>query len=262
MGTQASADSVYYINGDTTQFKILPFQISVLIEQNRIQDLLVALENSPMAVQVREFEMSKPSTRVVKPVKGQNMNFNQYAGGAQFASGYRSGMSGSGYPGAGGGMPGSGYPGAGGGMSGSGYPGAGGGMPPQRSGIDKRGVDRAKQRKAEELAVKSSGATQTIHDPYFNIVEVTIYGQARFYNPPPAAPAPEPSVAESAPPAASPEGTPPATEAPKAEGEAPKAEAPKAEGEAPKAEAPKEAAPAPMPNGEAPKAESGGTPPK
>jgi hypothetical protein len=248
VGTQTSADSVYYINGDTTQYKILPFQISVLIEQNRIQDLLVALENSPMAVQVREFEMSKPSTRVVKPVKGQNMNFNQYAGGAQFASGYRSGM------------------------SGSGYPGAGGGMPPQRSGIDKRGVDRAKQRKAEELAVKSSGATQTIHDPYFNIVEVTIYGQTRFYNPPPAAPAPEPSVAESAPTAASPEGTPPATEAPKAEGEAPKAEAPKAEApkaegetpkaEAPKAEAPKEAAPAPKPNGEAPKAESGGTPPK
>jgi hypothetical protein len=136
-------------------------------------------------------------------------------------------------------------------------------MPPQRSGIDKRSVDRAKLRKAEELAVKSSGATQTIHDPYFNIVEVTIYGQARFYNPPPPPePAPEPSVAESAPPAASPEGTPPATEAPKAEGEAPKAEGEAPKAEAPKAEAPKEAAPAPVPKGEAPKAESGGTPPK
>ncbi len=49
--------------------------MSVLIDQDHIQDLLVALENSPMAIQVIDFEMSKPSTRVVKPVKGESMNF-------------------------------------------------------------------------------------------------------------------------------------------------------------------------------------------
>src|SRR3954467_10695764 len=130
---------------------------------------------------------SRRATGVACPARGSR-------GGGAACPGAGGGVSGSGYPGAGGGMSGSGYPGAGGGMSGSGYPGAGGGMAPQRSGIDKRSVDRAKQRKAEELAVKS-GATPTIPDPYFNIVEVTIYGQARFYNPsPPPEPAPEPSV--------------------------------------------------------------------
>jgi len=33
-----------------------------------------------------------------------------------------------------------------------------------------------------------------LHDPYFNIVEVTIYGQARFYNPPPEEPEAESSA--------------------------------------------------------------------
>ena len=56
----ATAESVYYIKTDSTQFKILPVQMTVLIDQDHIQDFLVALENSPMAIQVMDFEMSKP----------------------------------------------------------------------------------------------------------------------------------------------------------------------------------------------------------
>ncbi len=81
LSAQEQAESVYYIKNDSTQFKILPFELSVLIEQDQIQDLLVALENSPMAIQVIEFEMSKPHDRVTKPVKGQSMNFADYAAG-------------------------------------------------------------------------------------------------------------------------------------------------------------------------------------
>ena len=78
---------MYYINNASTQFKVLPFELSILIEQDRIQDLLVALENSPMAIQVLEVEMSKPSTHVVKPVKGQSMNYAEYGGSMPAAPG-------------------------------------------------------------------------------------------------------------------------------------------------------------------------------
>ena len=38
----------------------------------------------------------------------------------------------------------------------------------------------------------------SLFDPYYNIVEVKVYGQARFYNPPPAEPEAEPSPGETA----------------------------------------------------------------
>jgi len=231
--TQLSADSVYYINNASTQFKVLPFELSILIEQDHIQDLLVALENSPMAIQVLELEMSKPSTHVVKPVKGQSIGFAEYGGSMPAAPGSNMVAFGGMRPGGG---PGPGAP------------------------------TRSQKAAMVEALVKKATAV-TIHDPYFNIVEVTVYGQARFYNPPPPeAPtqpsaAPAPATPEATPPAtATPEATPPATEAPKdaAPAPAPSSEAPKAE--APKAEAPKDAAPAPAPSGEAPKAEPGSAP--
>ena len=44
--------------------------------------------------------------------------------------------------------------------------------------------DRAKDRKKqEEAASKAKGPS--FFDPYFDIVEVTVYGQARFFKPPP-----------------------------------------------------------------------------
>lgn len=239
----ANPQTVYYIKNDSSQFKILPFELSVLIEQNRIQDLLIALENSPMAVQVMEFEMSKPSTRVVKPVKGQNMNYMEYSGVPSFM------------PGMDGRMPTS-MPGFFGGMTRmSMMPSMPGGR--VAAGKDVRTLDRKSKREQDEKAA-ASAVPMTLHDPYYNIVEVTVYGQARFYNPPPPEPAPEPSssVAESA---ETPEGTPPAAEAPMPAADAPKAEAPPAEAPAP---APAPAAPAaPIPTGEAPKAEPGATPP-
>jgi len=77
------------------------------------------------------------------------------------------------------------------GMGGMGEMMGGGGRMPSPKGIDKRGVDRAELRKETEEREKLAKPTAVIHDPYYNIVEVTIYGQARFYNPPPEEPAAE-----------------------------------------------------------------------
>ena len=60
---------------DENQFKILPVLMSVLIDQDHVQDLLVDLENSPMAIQVMDFELPGPSSRVTKPEKGVGGNF-------------------------------------------------------------------------------------------------------------------------------------------------------------------------------------------
>jgi hypothetical protein len=42
---QQNPNTVYYIKNDSSQFKILPFQMSVLVEQDHIQDLLVTKVN-------------------------------------------------------------------------------------------------------------------------------------------------------------------------------------------------------------------------
>jgi hypothetical protein len=65
--------------------------------------------------------------------------------------------------------------------------GAGFGAPPanERKGTSKRDVNREKVRKEKNEAFEKSRGPILV-DPYFNIVEVTIYGQARFFNPPPA----------------------------------------------------------------------------
>jgi hypothetical protein len=236
-GMLGQTDHLFYIKTDGTQFKVLPFQMTVLVEQNRIQDFLVALENSPMAIQINDFEMAKPAQRVTKPKKGDTMfPGGMYAGMMDYTMMMRS--------------PGMGGQTMFGGerdprmMMAAMADRMGAALPLQtRKGVDVRATDRAKARGAEEAAA-AKRTLVTIHDPYFNIVEVTVYGQARFYSPPPEEPPAEPS--QSAATAAAPaEGTPapasPTAEAPKTEGEAAKpAEAPKAEGEAAKpAEAPK-----------------------
>ena len=55
---------------------------------------------------------------------------------------------------------------------------------------------RQDTRGGEEAAEAAKGPS--LFDPYFNIVEVKVYGQARFYNPPPDEPAAEPSLGETA----------------------------------------------------------------
>jgi len=271
-GPATKAESVYYIHTDSTQFKVLPVQMSVLIEQNRIQDLLVALENSPMTVQVMDFEMAKPGAHVVKPVVGQSMSFMGGMGGVGY--GGSGGMMGAGYGGAGPMMGGYGGAASRMAMNSAGYGGAGqmmagmggmGGGAPARKGVDKRSENLSNKAAEQETAVKKSGG-RSLNDPYYNIVEVKIYGQARFFNPPPAEAPPEPSQApaEAAATAEAKPETPAATpdagkkpEEPKAD--APKADAPKAEepkAEAPKPEAPKIDAPkADAPKVEAPKAD-------
>jgi hypothetical protein len=62
----------------------------------------------------------------------------------------------------------------------------------ERKGKDNRQVDRSKKRKDEETKINEAKGPSNF-DPYFDIVEVTVYGQARFFNPPPAEAAAEPS---------------------------------------------------------------------
>jgi hypothetical protein len=230
---QQNPDSVFYIKNDSTQFKILPFQISVLIEQDRVQNLLTALENSPMAIQVMEFEMSKPVNRVVKPVKGQSMNYFEYTGVRPST-------------------PGTAFDTFGGRRYSQPMPGG-----PGRRDMRSQPTRAERDKMIAEAVKKAAGVT--IHDPYFNIVEVTVYGQTRFYNPPPPEPAPPPSAAPEPPPATAPGATPPGAEPPKTEGETPKTETPKTEGEAPKTETPKTETPkteTPKADGEVPKTEA------
>jgi hypothetical protein len=266
-GMTAATESVYYIHTDSAQFKVLPVGMSVLIDQTRVQDFLVALENSPMTIQVMDFEMAKPSVPVAKPEKGKGMSFMGYGGGPMGGMGMESMMAGMGsYRGFGGNsargmrsmmdgytMPPNMY-GPGGGT---------GGAAAKKQGVDKRSENRAK--KAEEsVAAAKKAVVTTIHDPYYYIVEVKIYGQARFFNPPPPETPAEPSQAAAA--AAAPDAEKKAEPA-KTDAEAKpetekKAEAPKAEAkpetekktEAPKAEA--EAKPETEKKAEAPKAEA------
>jgi len=277
-GAAGSTESVFYIKNDSTQFKILPVKMVVFVEQDKMQNFLVALENSPMTIQVMDFEMSRPEARVTKPEKGVAMmgmgGYGGMMGGdAMPGMGGMTGMGGmysrmGGRGGAGGMMPGMEgmMQSMRGGAGGMGMPGMGGmGAVPTKTGVDKRGTNLEKEREKQIEAVKKSGGT-SLHDPYYNIVQVTIYGQARFFFAPPVEAPAEPSQAEGTPAAAPAEGEAkaetPKAEAPKAvepKAEAPKAEEPKAEApkaEAPKAETAKEAPKAETPKTEAPKGDA------
>jgi hypothetical protein len=194
---------------ETQPYRVAPVYVAVLIDQARILDLFQAFRESPMAIQVVDFEMKRPTARVKKPVKGeQNPMFNMgMMGMGEYVLG--GGMAGSGmaemmaaYAGARGGMMEGGMmPGGGMDMSAMmrGYGGMAGGMPaPKKTGIDVRQktIEKAKEKsKAKtEDEKKAEAKRETIADPYFNIVEVHIYGQARFYDPPPAE---EPATPES-----------------------------------------------------------------
>ena len=201
-GFTGEAESVLFLKpDDATQYKILPIMFTVLIDQDRVQNLLVELENSPMVIEVRDFELLRPTERVVKPEQG--MGFTGYGGMMGMMGGRRGGMLG--YGGMMGEMdptmmmPGAGMMGPGMGMMGRGRMGemmdpsmmAGGMMGPgmgmmgaTRKGVDKRGVDRAEKRKEEAKAREEAAKPTTLFDPYYNIVQVTIYGQARFFNEP------------------------------------------------------------------------------
>ena len=203
-----ATETIFFVKpaNDKGQFKILPIMLSVLIDQDHIQDLLVELENSPMSIQVMDFELQRPSSRVVKPEMGAMASFSGYGesmmggmmrgrmGGMGMMSGYGGMMSGYGammsqmsqqyaMQGMGPGM----------GMGGMGM----GPAAAARKGTDKRATNRGEVRKEETKAVVTAKGP-SLFDPYFDIVEVKVYGQARFYNPPPADAETEPSLGESA----------------------------------------------------------------
>jgi hypothetical protein len=264
MGNNAKAGTVYSLpTTPDQQFKILPVRMTVLVDQSHLPDFLVGLENSPMTIQVMETELAKPLAPVVKPVYGERLNFGMGGYGAMMGG---PGMDMEGPGGRNAAMMnmmnrgGPGMPGGGRNMmemmSGYGPMSGGNQAPAPKKGTDIRSKDMAKERKdqAKKEANAAKNATKSKVDLYFNIIEVTVYGQARFYNAPPAPPQEQPSTSQAAAPTAP-------AETPKAEvpaAEAAKTEAPKSETPS-KPETPAATAPAPAPDAtkaETPKAEA------
>jgi hypothetical protein len=225
----AASDELYVVKAKSPQqqYQVVPIFLDVLMEQMRIPELIVACQNSPMTVQVLDFEMQRPGTRVKKPVKGELAPVG-YGGGMGMMGGRGMGMMGEMV--LGGGNPMMGGPGRSGGYGGE----YGGNMNMQmqqqmsrmgggRTGYGSRtsspvveirkGVDvreeqlkkeaekkKAKEKgKSEEEEPKQDSAESKISDPYFNIIEVKIWGQARFYQTPPADAAPAQTTGEAAP---------------------------------------------------------------
>ncbi|MBV8309721.1 MAG: hypothetical protein JO344_04905, partial [Planctomycetaceae bacterium] len=200
-----AAESLFFVKpaNDKGQYKILPIMISVLVDQDHIQDFLVALENSPMSIQVMDFELQRPASRVIKPEKGTMASLSGY--GESMMGGIMRSQMGRMSPMAGyGGMMASygsmmsrmreQY----GMMGGMGMRGMGRGpAAPARKGTDKRSTNRGEVRKEAIKAIETAKGP-SLFDPYFDIVEVKVYGQARFYNPPPADAEVEPSLGETA----------------------------------------------------------------
>jgi hypothetical protein len=238
-GGSTDPQTVFYVqSGNEAQYKILPVMITVLIDQDRVQDFLVELENSPMAIQVMDFELLRPSARVVKPEKGGDASGSI---GMSMMGGMGGGIGGMGayagrismmqsqmmsmQRGQQGNMAGA--------MSAMMRGGMGGGAAAEKKkGTDVRSVDTKAQRvKREKAAADVKGPSY--FDPYFDIVQVTVYGQARFFNPPPAQPEAAPSPGDTTGAAAAA----PATPAAPADAPAKAAVTPAAAGALPKTEA-------------------------
>jgi hypothetical protein len=243
MSGGTKTNDVMYFDTKSTKFKSLPIKITVLLDQARLPNFLVGLENSPMAIQVNEVEIAKPLTPVTKPAYGERSQFGMgmmgmmggRMGGDDGAMVGRPGMmsmpggGGAGRPGMAQG-PGSNYADMMAGQMGGGRGGSGPSASTKK-GIDNRTVDAAAERKKREKKEKDAAKAKTDTkkiDQYFNVIEVTVYGQARFYLAPPPPPQPAPSNAAPAPEALanpSPAAAPPAAEPAKKE-ETTKAEAP------------------------------------
>lgn len=186
---RSQPDEVYFLAAKKPDqpYRDAPVYLAVLIDQSRLLDVFEKFRDSPMAIQVVDFEMKRPATRVKKPVKGEAMALGDfYRGGNEFLLGMSGGLTDSmmrGVYGGRGGMQHDGLPG-----SGLGYMG-GVGQPSAKKGVDIRQkaieAEKTKKTKKDETKKEKTGTEATISDPYFNIVELHIYGQAKFYNPPP-----------------------------------------------------------------------------
>jgi hypothetical protein len=206
--TPGKEEGVYYVKSenDKGQYKILPILVSVLIDQDHIQDFLVELENSPMSIQVMDMEMNRPQARVSKPVKGEVASggmgmmagsmgsmMMRMRGGEAMGMGMGRGMMAS-FGGMGAMMEGQ--------MSMRSRMGGMGAMPgmgttTQRKGTDIRSEKRAEKRKEASKKIEEVRGP-SLFDPHFDIVQVTVYGQARFFNPPPVDEQAQPSLGDTA----------------------------------------------------------------
>lgn len=207
-GATTKPEEVYVFKGasDTQPFQEVPVFVSVLIDQRRMLDLLAAFENSPMSIRVVDFEMSRPQQRVQKPVKGEDnpvfaggmgMMGNEMILGSSYGMMSRSGRGSMMEGGMGMGMSemnmmqsmAAASRGMGGMMGGD-------TGPAKKAGTDIRSDQLKKlqakkdQGKEDEAKKKEEGSRGGFSDPYYDIVEVRVYGKARFYNPPPPEPAP------------------------------------------------------------------------
>ncbi len=215
--TGKEGETVYYVkyDNDKGQYKVLPILITVLIDQDHIQDFLVELENSPMSIQVMDIELNRPESRVTKPEKGDVVAGGIGAGMMGSMAGMMMRMRGgepgamargmTGYGGMMGAMQGQMAMSArmGGGRMGE----MGMGKASTRKGTDVRNIDREKKRKEKEKAINQVKGP-SLFDPHFDIVQVTVYGQARFFNPPPVDEQAEPSLGDTATAAGASGGTP------------------------------------------------------
>ena len=214
MGTRKGGGPVKFLQEEGVElFRDYPAVVSVLIDQNSIQNFLVEFENSPMSMRVLEANWTRPKSRVQPPVKGQG--FAGYAGMGGFGMGAGGGVLGMMGMGMGeyggmmdmgmmGGQMGGMMGGRGGMMGGMGEYGMMGGMGMMGMGGGmSRNQPRSKVRR--ELSKDQGGTGEeeqevekvTIYDPYYNVVELQVYVQARFYYPPaPEEPTAEPSLGD------------------------------------------------------------------
>ncbi|MDB5350851.1 MAG: hypothetical protein JWN86_2098 [Planctomycetota bacterium] len=207
-GASTTPEKIQFVKSpNPDQYFIVPIALTVFIEQDRIPDLLVEFKNSPMTIRVFDVRWIKPSTPVKKPRKGQalpgapgGMGGRSMMGGENLLGSSEMAMSMGGRLDGGSSGVASGYSkslkaGGGSGPGGTNAPkGREGGKDVKDAnlkalvlkGKDKKGQEKKSTKDDEPEATTGS-------NPYFNVVEVTIRGQARFYKAPPkpAAPAPE-----------------------------------------------------------------------
>lgn len=269
--------AIMYIVTESTQYRLFPIHVKVLVDQNYIPELLSAFQNSPMTIDVREIRIQRPEQRVVKPKKGQQnpfggMMMGGYGGFEGEGMGGYSMFGGRGAMGAMGAMGGyGGYAGGGdmeggrGPMSGAyggAYGGMAGGNTPKKTGVSVRDQLKKKAADKKDQDKDADEPKFEIYDPYYNLVMIDIYGQARIYTAPPAPEAVE-TVAASEPTEPAAEGATPAegmnegeaTEAPKP-GDEPETKPEAPAGDEPKGDEPKAETPKTEP-GDAPKGKDG-----
>jgi len=188
-GSRKAGEPVKFLQPQgVEQYRIYPAYLSVMIDQNSIHNLLAAFENSPMSMRVMEVSWKRPAQRITPPEKGQDLGSLAGMGSAGLGSG-------------------GGVMGMYGGQAMMGmeeYQAAGrmgGGdmasMMQGRMGMGNYGNRSSTRNQRTKVKRDPNARTDAddqdveepekvaIFDPYYNVVELQVYVQARFYYPPP-----------------------------------------------------------------------------